>query len=191
MNRHNLDVHFYSLLEEYGHVLRRAIALTAPGGGVDVEDVEQEARVRIWKALSRQRELARPASFFYRVAVTATIDALRRLRARREESLEASRPGRSGSGSRASRLERVHDPAASPEAAASRRQELDRVGRAVGRLPDNRRRAVGLHLQGFNTREIADLLGWSEAKARNLLYRGLKTVRSDLAAPERSLREVV
>jgi DNA-directed RNA polymerase specialized sigma24 family protein len=49
-------------------------------------------------------------------------------------------------------------------------------------LPDNRRRAVGLHLEGLTSQEIADLLGWSEPKARNLVYRGLKDVREQLQA---------
>ncbi len=192
MRRHDLDARLHTLLDEYGHVLRRAIALTARGGGVDVDDVEQEARVRIWKALRRQRELAKPASFFYRVAVTTTIDALRRLRARREESLEASRPGTGvGRGPRTRRFELIRDPAASPEAAASSRQKLDQVGEALSCLPANRRRAVGLHLQGFNTREISELLGWTEPKARNLLYRGLKTLRTQLSEREGAVREVV
>ncbi|MGH9199086.1 MAG: hypothetical protein ACRD1T_25575, partial [Acidimicrobiia bacterium] len=34
--------------------------------------------------------------------------------------------------------------------------------------------------QRFTNQEIADLLGWSEPKARNLLYRGLKELRSRL-----------
>jgi RNA polymerase sigma-70 factor (ECF subfamily) len=37
-------------------------------------------------------------------------------------------------------------------------------------------------LQGLNTAEIGELMGWSEAKARNLVYRGLDDVRSQLRA---------
>jgi DNA-directed RNA polymerase specialized sigma24 family protein len=50
----------------------------------------------------------------------------------------------------------------------------------MARLPDRRRTAVGLHLEGLTTQEIADLLGWSEPKARNLVYRGLNDVRQSL-----------
>ena len=35
-----------------------------------------------------------------------------------------------------------------------------------------------LHLQGYHRDEIAGLLGWSEAKTRNLLYRGLDDLRA-------------
>ncbi len=191
MNRPDADTRLHTLLQEYGHVLRRAIALTARGGGVDVDDVEQEARVRIWRTLRRQRDLSKPASFFYRVAVTTTIDALRRLRARREESLEASRPETGGDSGPRGRLELIRDPGVSPEDAASTRQELHQAREALDRLPANRRRVVGLHLQGFNTREIGELLGWTEPKARNLLYRGLKTLRGHLGEPTGEVREVV
>jgi DNA-directed RNA polymerase specialized sigma24 family protein len=35
---------------------------------------------------------------------------------------------------------------------------------------------------GHSREEIADLLGWTEAKTRNLLYRGLADVRARLLA---------
>ena len=53
---------------------------------------------------------------------------------------------------------------------------------ALTRLSKNRRVAVGLHFQGMTTVEIGDLLGWSEAKARNLVHRGLKDLRRQLGA---------
>jgi RNA polymerase sigma-70 factor (ECF subfamily) len=49
-------------------------------------------------------------------------------------------------------------------------------------LTENRRITVGLYLQGMTTEEIGGLLGWSEAKARNLVYRGLKDLRRELRA---------
>ena len=63
------------------------------------------------------------------------------------------------------------------------------VARALGRCRSERladdeaeplqqsRDAVGLHLEGLTTHEIADLLGWNEPKARNLVYRGLNDIR--------------
>ncbi len=37
-----------------------------------------------------------------------------------------------------------------------------------------------MYLAGYERREIADLLGWTEAKTRNLLYRGLADLRETL-----------
>jgi RNA polymerase sigma-70 factor (ECF subfamily) len=37
-----------------------------------------------------------------------------------------------------------------------------------------------MHLAGYERHEIAELLGWTEAKTRNLLYRGLADLRQVL-----------
>ena len=74
---------------------------------------------------------------------------------------------------------RVHvaDRQALPDRLAEGRQTVERVKGALGRLAEERRRAVVLHLQELTTDEIARALGWSEPKARHLVYRGLKDLR--------------
>jgi RNA polymerase sigma-70 factor (ECF subfamily) len=54
------------------------------------------------------------------------------------------------------------------------------VERALQILPETRRAVVRLHLRGYEREEIGHLLGWSEAKTRNLLYRGLDDLRNEL-----------
>src|SRR5439155_18676984 len=131
--------------------------------------------VRLWQALQREKELNDPASYIYRIAVTATIDAVRRVIARREDQLHTPMDG-----------EEYITPilatsaTQTPEAIAERQQLMATIVATVGSLPENRRAAVQLHLQGLNLAEIADLLGWSEAKARNLVYRGLEDLRQAL-----------
>jgi len=49
-------------------------------------------------------------------------------------------------------------------------------------LPERRREAVALHLQGFSLREIGQMSGTSEEAARKLLERGMQTLRERLAA---------
>jgi len=71
-------------------------------------------------------------------------------------------------------------PDASPYAVAERREWVRKIDRAMTRLAENRRRAVGLHLRGRTTQEIAGMLGWSEPKARNLVHRGLRDLRGHL-----------
>ena len=57
---------------------------------------------------------------------------------------------------------------------------LREVRAALDRMPEERRRAVRLHLQGFKTGQVANLLGWTEPKARNLAYRTMNELRRDL-----------
>jgi RNA polymerase sigma-70 factor (ECF subfamily) len=53
---------------------------------------------------------------------------------------------------------------------------------AIESIHPTRRPVVRMHLLGHSREEIANLLGWTEAKTRNLLYRGLADVREHLVA---------
>jgi RNA polymerase sigma-70 factor (ECF subfamily) len=165
------------ILDRFARLLRGTIArICPPALGIDLDDVEQEARLRIWRALLAARELAHPASYVYRAAASAAVDALRRARARRQSrwtELSDAALDEAAAGGIAGR---------SPEERAAARQELAVVKEVLMTLDVDRRRAVGLHLRGFTTAEIGELLGWSEPKARSLVYRGLAEVRSRLAA---------
>lgn len=171
---------FQALVDRYGRLLRAAIQKTVSSrNDLSVDDIEQEARIKVWKALEKGVSIDNPATYLYRVAVNATLDALRRARSRREESLEA--PTLGGGPEQADQV--VIEAATitrTPEDSAISGDLLGHVQTCMAALGDNRRRAVGLHLQGFNTKEIGELLGWSEAKARNLVYRGIKSLRDRL-----------
>jgi RNA polymerase sigma-70 factor (ECF subfamily) len=163
------------LLERYAGLLRSAIHRYCPRDlGISAADVEQEARVRLWRALQRETELGDPASYVYRVAVTATIDAVRRARTRREDQL------REGPDEDDAEQPFPDDARNQPDAQLERRELMARVGAALSTLSDDRRRAVELHLQGLTLAEIAELLSWSEARTRNLVYRGMDDLRGAL-----------
>jgi RNA polymerase sigma factor (sigma-70 family) len=173
------EARLLDLLARYGSFLRRTIVKLCPTSiGLSFEDIEQDARVRLWNALKSEREITYPGSYIYKVAVSATIRAIRRAKARREEHLRDPEPGDSGGAGDAL----AASPEQSPEAIAERREWLRKIDAALGCLPQNRQLAVGLHLQGLTTREIGDILGWTEPKARNLVHRGLKDLRSHLRA---------
>jgi RNA polymerase sigma factor (sigma-70 family) len=148
--------------------------------GITAEEIEQESRVRLWQALRREREITDPASYLYRIAATAAIDAVRRVRARHETSIA----GEPDAAADAGVAEILAAPDRSPEDLVIGREVGDRVVVALSRLADNRRRAVGLHLRGFTSMEIGALLGWTEPKARNLTYRGLSDLRALLRGEE-------
>ena len=157
-------------------MLRAAIRRTMPEGqDADIDDIEQQARIKVWRALSSGRDIRNPSSYLYRVAVNATLDALRQAKARREQPLPGHEDGPKMAEieTAAPDLQRQ----VTPEQQLTMRQALDHAGECLAGLIPNRRRAVGLYLQGFTTVEIGGLLGWSEAKARNLLYRGRQDLR--------------
>jgi RNA polymerase sigma factor (sigma-70 family) len=173
-----VDERFDKVMEEYGRLLRTAIArLCPPHMAAECDDIRQDASIRLWRALASGREIPSLASYVYRIAASATIDAIRRVKARREETL----------GDQAAPEDEPKDmllahAGATPERTAALAELVEKVHRERAALLPDRSRAVGLHLQGLTTQEIGDLLGWSEAKARNLVYRGLHDLRSRLRA---------
>ena len=139
--------------------------------GDDVSDLVQEVRVRLWHALETgEKILAVPPSYVHRTAVTAALDVLRRRRARRETPVRLSRP--SGEG--------ILGEAPTAEESLGSSELEDQIARALESIAESRRPVVRMYLAGYSREEIAALLGWTEAKTRNLLYRGLGDLRERL-----------
>jgi RNA polymerase sigma-70 factor (ECF subfamily) len=172
------EARFDAFVREYGKLLKDVIARTCPGDmGLQCSDIEQDACLRLWRAIQSERDLTSPASYIYRIAVSATIDAVRRVISRHEEQLGPA----SDDDSETAGLPAA-DPEQSPDRVAERRRVARIVDLAMNRLARNRRTAVELYLQGMGSQEIADLMDWSEAKIRNLVYRGLDDLRKHLRA---------
>ena len=126
-------------------------------------------RIRLWRVCGNPENIARlSASYLQRVVTTAVLDLLRRRR-------------------RAATHDPVDDlplpaPGPGPEADVEAASLGILVRTAVESLGLARRTVVKLHLQGYHRDEIEVLLGWTEARTRNLLYRGLSDLREYLVA---------
>jgi RNA polymerase sigma-70 factor (ECF subfamily) len=176
-----IEAEFNAILEKYGAFLRLTIARICPKDlGIQFDDIEQEARLRLWRAIEAEREINFHGSYIYKIAVSVTINAIHRAKARREEQLRLAEDEEDEGAEETQPITLAATENNSPEALAEREELLRKVEEAMARLPENRRLAVGLHLKGMTTDEIADLMGWSEPKARNLVYRGLKDLRDEL-----------
>ena len=171
------DTRFESILASYGAFLRAAIRRFCPAElSAQAADIEQQARVKLWRALQSEKEIRNLSSYVYRIAATTTIDAVRHAKSLREEQLRMA--GEEEDDERITPLPASSE--ASPEAVAIDRERMDKLRQALGRLAENRRRAVQLHLQGMPFQEVGRLLGWSDGKARTLIYRGLDDLRGEL-----------
>ncbi len=143
------------------------------------EDATERVFLRALAALPRFHELARPedgpeASTFrvwlFRIARNVVANDRRTRRRRPAASLEAAL----GAGLV------VADPT-DIEAQAVTRDEAARAIRALGALPDDRRRAIELRfVDEMSTAEIAGVLGRSEGAVRVLIHRALGAVAKEL-----------
>ena len=169
MERDRISDQLESLVNRYAGALR-SIAARYRLAPPDRDDLVQEVRVRLWRAVDSERMSTIPTSYLYRTATSAALDLIRRRRTSREDSID-DLPG----------LERsLPDAAPRPDQAAQLSDLAVQIERAIETIPESRRRVVRMYLAGYNSTEIGTLMGWSEAKARNLLYRGLADLRERL-----------
>jgi RNA polymerase sigma-70 factor (ECF subfamily) len=168
-----LRARLHQLLAEYGAKVRRLIEGHGLGQhGIDPADIEQEVRIRLWKALERDRNAAFHASYIQRVVLSTVIDAIRAANSRPAEPLPDEDEGG---------VTVLIEHRAGPEQNAGAAQDFGRIAACLAELPERRREAVTLHLQGYTPREIGQFSGTSEEAARKLLERGMQTLRERLA----------
>src|SRR5262245_63673858 len=86
-----LEDRFNEILEKYDRFLSNTIARICPKDlGLQFNDIQQEARLQLWQVIKCEREISHPGSYIYRIAVSVTIKAIHRAKARREEQLRMS-----------------------------------------------------------------------------------------------------
>src|SRR6266571_2036020 len=138
-------------------------ALRLLGNRQDAQDAAQEVFLRLYRNLRRIDTAGNLAGWLYRVTVNACHDVLRKRRS--SDPLDDSRLAALGS----------------TEAELGRAEQRRLVVEALRNLPEKERAAVTLRdLEGLSTREVAQILGSSEA-----------TVRSQISSARLKIRKML
>lgn len=152
------DVHaFEELARRHQDALYR-VAVRVLGDRSDAEDALQEALIDAWRRIGSFRAEAAFSTWMYRIVTNRCTQLARRARrtvpvAEVDESFAVSGAG-------------------SPERAAEVDAELDALGRAVARLPEEQRTCWVLReLEGLGYMEIAEITGAGEAAVRGRIHR--------------------
>lgn len=132
----------------------------------DAEDLTQLVFVKALEALPRFEARGVPfGGWLFRLARNAVIDHARTRRDHLELDALAERPG----------SER------GPEDAASIREELDAMARALAALTDEQRETIELRFfAGLSAREAAEAMGKQEGTIRGLQFRAIAALRRQL-----------
>jgi len=137
----------------------------------DARDLSQEAFVRLYRSAGRFRGEARFSTWFHRILVNLCLDHRRKWRLWRRAL---------GSDEQ---IERLPAEPASPTDRLGREQAAKALWDAVARLAPRQRAVIVLTVQeGLDTREIAAVLGTSEATVRVHLHRAVTALRKTLRA---------
>ena len=135
----------------------------------DLEELEQDIRLKLWQSLVAEGNFDKPAAFIRKVIVSVSIDAARKRLVR-------------GSGHEHVSINELEITDFSSAEQLEFRGELFALAKRLSAEAPEAAQALSLYLQGFTTQEIGTLMGWSEAKARNIVYRYLEDVRARLGS---------
>jgi RNA polymerase sigma-70 factor (ECF subfamily) len=163
-----------ALLVRYQPHLYR-FGLRMCGNEEDAGDVAQESLISMARSLRDFRGDASVSSWLYTIARSFCIKKRRRSKfaPAREESLDA--PGIDA-------LQRLADPAPSPEQAATNRELERALVRAIDRLEPAQREVLVLRdIEGLSAPEVATVLGISVDAVKSRLHRARLAVRRELA----------
>ncbi len=132
------------------------------------DDLVQAALMKVMAVLKKSewnRELG--PSYLSRVAYSALVDQIRRLRRRDEVPLTDEEGGE------------IQAPASDPdpERVSMDRQVRNSIRDCLGKQVRARRLAMALSLQGYSVPEAARQLEWTVKKVENLVYRGTADLR--------------
>jgi RNA polymerase sigma factor (sigma-70 family) len=176
-----LSIGLEAAIVRFGALVRR-VAWRHKLNGDDLDEVLQDVRIRLWHARGESEQLATvSASYVYRTAMSAALDLIRRRRRAGgvpTVSHETAEEHDSASDDVAASTGGQGNPEAALEASETSRAVMS----AIERIPKTRRGVVRMYLMGHPPMEIAGLMGWTEPKTRNLLYRGLSDLRAELTA---------
>jgi RNA polymerase sigma-70 factor (ECF subfamily) len=148
---------------DHGRALRRFVRSLVPDDET-ADDIVQEAFLRLVHEIRTNGGPLDARPWLYRVAGNLARSRTRRARiAERWNHLFAPRGA-----------------APSPDEAAIRREEHERIEHALRRLPTEARTAFLLSVEGFGGQEIADILGRSHGATRTILWRARLALREAL-----------
>jgi RNA polymerase sigma factor (sigma-70 family) len=133
--------------------------------GLDVDDLVQEIKIKIWKILKNEKKITNMSSYIKKIIDSTVIDHIRRIK--REDNIFSVE-----SEKRASELKSKYI-----DNTIQDNELKEFISRAVDSLIETRKRAVKLFLLNMSIEEIAQYYNWSKDKTRNLLYRGLADLK--------------
>jgi RNA polymerase sigma factor (sigma-70 family) len=159
--------------EHHRRVLMAAYRVT--GNMADAEDVAQSVFLRL--GASEGLPASNAGSYLYRAAVNGSLDLLRRRKTAAIEPLEAAA------------AVATKERGTSPEAEVSGMELAGLLRRAISELPPRAAEMFTLrYLEDLGNREIAELMGTSQAVVAVTLYQSRSKLRKRLGQLERGER---
>jgi RNA polymerase sigma-70 factor (ECF subfamily) len=164
-----------NIFATHHHLIINAVKSLRPEvSGITADDVEQEVCIRVLKLIKSDREIENISSYIYRITANVIIDLARKnqkhimdLGLPDEQDEEDFRP------------DLISDDVL-PSQQLENEDLIKQVLNVIETLPEDRRIAVKLRLQGFSVKEMSEMTGWPFYKAENLSKRAMQALKEKL-----------
>ncbi len=141
----------------------------------DAEDTAQEVFLEIFRSIRSFHESSRLGTWIYRIAITKSLDLLRRMKRKKRAAVLVQIFGKE----RGVSAEPID--ATNPHQLLENKERARILKGAVDTLPENQRIALTLHrYQGLPYNEICDIMGLSLSSVESLLHRAKKNLEKKL-----------
>jgi RNA polymerase sigma-70 factor (ECF subfamily) len=145
----------------------------------DAEDVAQEVFLEIYRSISRFRGDAKLSTWIYRIAVTRSLDAVRKKR-RKKRFARLQRLFRQRDGEEEEVPIPHYD---TPEKNLEDKERAEILWRAVESLVESQRIAITLNkYEGLSYAEVAEIMGTTVSSVESLIHRAKKNLEGKLRA---------
>lgn len=143
---------------------------------IDIEDIEQEVKMKIWKFIKKGKKVEKLSSYIKRITYTTTVDELRKMRrqvpTRQSDSLKNIYTF--------SKSVFNKEDINLPERFLEDKELKLSLRQLIDCLSDNRKQVLRLYLKGMSVEEICEFLKWDKTKIRHLLYRGIGDIKEKI-----------
>lgn len=138
---------------------------------VDAEDVSQEVFIEIYHSIRNFRADSRLSTWIYRIAVTKSLDELKRKSRKKRISSIGKTLG-------IEMIAQLISGDSQPDKSMEEKEEMDRLMNSLNKLHESQRIALTLSkMEGYSSTEIAEIMQTSVTAVDSLIYRAKQNLK--------------
>jgi len=163
------------IFQQHQHLIEKAVySKNIQISGITADDVFQEVSIRLFKVLESDRQIENLSSYIYRTTANVIIDLARK---QNRHLLDVPLPNPNDEEHYQADLISTE---AEPDQKLIDSETKTKILQAIESLPESRRIAVKMRLQGYSVKEMVELTGWPYYKAENLSKRSITALKEKL-----------
>lgn len=150
----------------------------------DAEDVSQEVFVQVYESINQFKGDAKFSTWLYRIAVTKSLDHLRKKKRKKRFAFVQSLFGMNEEEVR-------HEPDFNhPGVSLENKEKAAVLFQAIDKLPDSQKAAFTLHkLEGLSYQEVAEIMETTVSSVESLMHRAKTNLKKELTDYYQNLKQ--